>query len=291
MNHPKSLIIDKLYDSFIQKAKEFHKNIFSSHVDFTLQFEIDSTKDSFGRLFKDDIEAATKIINPLNHRTLINMLKTKFTGNTHKNTLNTVSQYLGFIDFDDYAFQFNQKNNSIKEMEHVHKKSIPKNILISLIILPILITACYFSIYFYQKSSVSKVIFEANNIQFEAFKKLPIIYDSKLEAVFVKNGNAYKVVKNILNKHALNKRTIGQPNDNPSYYSIQEFLSFKFNWNFSEVKVYTKEHWYLKWFNLDKNDYQLKYDVSNEQYYLLKKINGKWFILDNDYEGDSIKIE
>lgn len=292
MNYQKEQLIDVLYSKFIESAKFFHQNGFSKNVDFTNNFEVDKLKDSFGKLFKEDVENVTQVINPFNHRTLINMLKASFTKNTHKNTLNTVSNYLGYADFDDFASDEHvivastnlPKSNPIKS-NWLNKRKLS-------CIFGILVFAMgSFLYYFIQRRQLLDTILSANKYQFAAFKNLPNFKTNSLTTTYDKNGNAYKVIINILNKQAQMGRTVGQPADNPSYYSIQEFTKVDFHYDFTRAKVYTKEHWFLKWYNVKTGKYELKYDVSNEQFYLLQKTQGRWYIYDNDYAGEASKIE
>ncbi len=110
-----------------------------------------------------------------------------------------------------------------------------------------------------------------------------------LEKYYLKNGKAIELLKKIINKHATINLTIGQPNNNPSYHNIQH-INIQ-HLTRTEAIVETKEHWYLKWYNTKTKKYELKYDVSNTQFYKLVKTKNSWEIESNDYTGESKKID
>jgi hypothetical protein len=140
-----------------------------------------------------------------------------------------------------------------------------------------------------QKSAIIKTIIEANNAQFESFKQLPNFETKELEKYYSKNSKALNLLKKILLKHRQNNFTIGKPILNPSYFNIQEINFQKISK--TEAIVVTKEYWYLKWYNLKSKKYELKYDVSNSQFYKIVKENEFWKIESNDYQGESKKID
>lgn len=287
--------LNALHSELLNAAEVYYKAEFINHFDYSNSFLADITKDSFGRLFKQYLEEVIGLKNAINHRTLMNVLKAGFALNAQKNTLNIFSKFLGYIDFEDFCLKKqNCPPNSTKPDFDlaIFLKKYKFKLLIILFL--------GFFIYFFHltfnhfeekrlEEHISIKIKEANKTQFECFKELPNINLKKLERHYTLDGKAFELLRKVLSEHRNNSYTIGYPEINPSYFNIQEISIKKILSN--EVIAETKEHWYLKWFNLESKKYELKYDVSNTQFYKLVKENEIWKIESNDYVGESKKID
>jgi hypothetical protein len=283
MSSSKNHYLNLLFEDLTQAATSYHLSYYSKNIDYSGSYEVDRNKDSFGRLLKEDIIEKTKDKNPLNHRTLINLLKAGFTLNAQQNTLNVISIYLGYESFEDFCA--NRKEIKI-EPQKTTKKNVWPLILTFLAVLGMSLALAF---YFFQKRNVEedqlrKTIEAANAYQFETYKKLPAIDTSQLLKFYTKYGSAKKIIIQILTKHKQKNRVISFPADNPSYFTVQQI--FKPKYEKDKIIVETKEHWYLRWYDTQLKKYILKYDVGNKQTYIFKKEGNTWKIDSNDYIGE-----
>ena len=276
----KSHIIHTLYSIFLEQVKLYYHEEFSGHLDYTGNFEKDKLKDSFGRQLKSHIEIKTKVVNPFNHRTLINIVNNGIAINAKTQTLNIIAQYMGYSDFDKFCLSV--------------PKQKPKKRIYFWLAAAVLVAICTIGAVFIlptetEENKILETIKQANKTQFEAYQKLPEVYTQELKKYYTSNGNGYKVIEDILKRSVVLNRSISLPDGNPSYYNIHstKILSKKEN----EAIVETKEHWYLRWYNMEDSVYVKKYDVTNTQIYILHKLDGVWKIDGNDYSGDPKEIK
>lgn len=265
--------IAALNDSFIVRVREFYDTGFSHHPDFTGSFEADKIKDSFGRALKAHIEDETAISNPFNHRTLINMVKSGIAPNAKNHTLNTLSRFCGYSDFDTFC------NAGV-----VPKKTWKnKGWALGATILALALIYWGVTRTDPQQDAIFSVIEKANRAQFEAYRKLPDVFTDDLKKYYSAEGSACRVIEDILKRSSARNRTIHLPAGNPSYYTLHDMKLI--NRDSDRATVETREHWYLRWYNTGTGAYELKYDVSNTQIYILRREAGGWKVHANDYMG------
>lgn len=291
MTQTKSSFLNILYSELLHKTREYHANIFFSNPGFSNNFDVDITKDSFGRDFKAHIEEVIHIKNPLNHRTLINILKGGFALNAQKNTLNNFSLFLGYNDFDDFCLQKTQRYETLQNIppdRFKNKLILGLSLGLIALFLTIIIFWHYNSYKATDKEMIIKTIKMANKAQYNTFKYLPNLKIAALEKYYIKGSSAYNLIIHLLNKQKNKRLVISYPSDNPSYFTIHSVKVIDLQKDYALAE--SSEHWYLKWYSLEKNKYELKYDVGNKQTYILKKIEGVWKIESNDYLGESKQI-
>ena len=271
-------INQRLHKEFVEKVEDFYNQKFKSHPDFSRDFSVDKVKDSFGRELKKEIEKETDLSNPLNHRTILNILNSGLASNARISTLDTLSKFLKYDSFEHYVKSL--QNNKTK-----NKRRWPLMVVSFLFV-------CAGFYYLIQKNvdkEVLRIVTEANKAQFEAFRALPNVNTGELKMLYTSEGTAFKIVENVLKRSSMQNRVISLPEDNPSYYNLIDIKII--DRKSGRIVVETKEHWYLRWFSLDTQDYIKKYDVTNNQTYVLIKENGSWKIDSNDYMGTAQNIE
>jgi hypothetical protein len=71
---------------------------------------------------------------------------------------------------------------------------------------------------------------------------------------------------------------------NPSAYELLDINLKKINGDLATVT--TEEYWYLRWFDINKEEYRFIYNEKNSQVYILKRDNqGIWRVDVNIYPG------
>lgn len=266
-----------LYNKVLDKVKEFYFNQLDQNLDFSGNFEEDRIKDSFGRILKGYFEEETKIKNPLNHRTILNIINTGLAVNVRPTTLDILSKFVGYEDYNSFKKEVNKESSRKKTWIYYA--------------IPVLLLAGF--VFYNFNQSHDKELFElielANETQFKTYQALPEIDLKDLQKYYTKDGSAYLVIENILKRSAQLNRVIKLPADNPSYYNIHQLqiISKKPK----RVLIESTEHWYLRWYSLSSQQYIKKYDVSNTQIYSIVKENGIWKIEDNDYMGTAEDIK
>ena len=141
-----------------------------------------------------------------------------------------------------------------------------------------------------EESAITAIIEKAVEHQFLSFKAIPN-YESNLEnlkEVYSTNGSAYQQVLSILKRQSGLSWTL----NNPSNASTAQLVKVVVDSIVAEqAYVTTIEHWRLDWFNQFSQRDEYKYEITNEQQYILvldKKIN-QWKILQNKYSGDKFR--
>lgn len=266
-----------LYNKVLDKVERFYFNQLDQNPDFSGNFEEDRIKDSFGRILKEYFEKETKIKNPLNHRTILNIINSGLAVNVRPSTLDVLSKFVGYEDYAGFIKDANKESSWKKSWFYYA--------------IPIILLAAL--LFYKNNKSQKKDLFElielANEAQFKSFQALPEIDLKDLKKYYTIDGSAYPVIENILKRSTQLNRVINLPADNPSYYNIHQLqvISKKPK----RVLIESTEHWYLRWYSLETHEYIKKYDVSNTQIYSIIKENGIWKIEDNDYMGTAVDIK
>lgn len=123
--------------------------------------------------------------------------------------------------------------------------------------------------------------------EFDAYKKLPKIYQVGLDKYFTKNGSAKHRILNVLKKSGGRGWVISNEG-NPSTYEGLEAKVTKFSGD--SAQVITTEYWYLRWYCIKEEKYKYIYNVKNKQDYVVLRLpNGIWKIEVNAYpESEAI---
>lgn len=205
----------------------------------------------------------------------------KAEGGNSKYTLDAISKYLGFEDFDSFQQEGQSKGREVWL----------KSFGYWWLIIPFFLVAFFVFNKFYlepkeEKITIENVIFKANEIQFKAFEKLDTLGLYKL---YTKDGSAKKGIITVIDLARQNNRWISHPNNNPSCFKILDSKVLEHTDSTALVK--TEEQWFLKWYDLDDERYTVSYDKRNTQYYELRKENEQWKIHNNFYEGKASPID
>lgn len=169
----------------------------------------------------------------------------------------------------------------VDDTQATFEKDKSKNLKIKLFIksgLFIILLICSAIFYFYEndKKNIYNLIENCNLAEFDAYKKVPEI-DTQFFNLYFTNSKLHpnkKEIKEILQRRQEKGSTLIEP----SSYKILEKKVISFN--FKKAKIQTLESWRMDW-----SGDSLKYDVKNIQTYYMVKINGKWLIEHNKYEG------
>jgi hypothetical protein len=279
--------------SFVEeKARLFYEKKFSEHADYTGQFSADKIKDSFGRKLKDYLEAEIGLENVINHRTLINILRSGFSANAQISTLNNFSRFVGYNDFDTFCAQ-NPLAEKLPKPIIIESQKVIKSYKNWALGMPLAAVMAFGAWFFWPKENTDEtkirtLIKTANHAQFEAFKSCPDCDMASMKPYYLEEGSAYKYLAAALQNVQKDQRTIGQPKDNPSYFSIEEIYEVKITG--TEAVARTAEFWLLKWYDTKQKKYSKKYEVANKQSYKMLKQKGVWKILDNNYIGNAVDL-
>jgi len=124
------------------------------------------------------------------------------------------------------------------------------------------------------KEYIERVVSEAVDTEFEAYKTLPQMIDNELlNNWFFPFGPAKKEIVNLLTRHIERGWTL----NNLMNPSTKRILSIKVkDITKNEIFVSTTEYWYLRWWDSKKNTYAFPYRETNRQKYVLRKDNGIW---------------
>ncbi len=124
------------------------------------------------------------------------------------------------------------------------------------------------------KEYIERVVAEAVETEFEAYRTLPeIIEDGLLNSWFYPAGPAKKEILHVLSRHK-ERGWILTNFMNPSTKRILAIKVKKIEKN--EIFVSTTEYWYLRWWDTKKKSYAFPYRETNRQQYFLRKDNGIW---------------
>lgn len=202
-------------------------------------------------------------------------------GGDSKSSLNAFSKYLGYSSYEAFALSFDSKT---KRQDYL------KYTVIAFLSLGLI---AYFFKFWYvpnkEKKDIITVISEANLRQFTAFRDLNLKDTIRIDSFYTKTGSARKSIVTLLKQSAKCNRRIDIPIDNPSFYKIHSLRVVELSEK--EAIVKTKEHWFLKWYDMKEEKYTVSYDHENEQLYELEKENETWKIKNDFFEGKATKID
>ena len=118
--------------------------------------------------------------------------------------------------------------------------------------------------------------------EFLAYKSLHISSGS-LEKYFIPDHPAILQIQGVIERSREKNLTISE-DGNPSYYRLLDSEVVKLRK--IEAHIRTKELWYLRWVHADTRELAARYHKLNDQFYTLRKINGRWMIDCNYYPTD-----
>jgi len=141
-----------------------------------------------------------------------------------------------------------------------------------------------------EAGKITLVIEKAVTNQFAAFKAIPN-YESKLadlQEVYASKGSAYQDIISILMRQSNLNWTISNTSNPSTAQLIKVTLDSIRN---DQAFVTTIEHWRLDWFNQASQRDEYKYEITNEQQYILMqdKVTKDWKILQNNYSGNKFR--
>ena len=130
-------------------------------------------------------------------------------------------------------------------------------------------------------SNIESVVRKSLKIELESYKLIPNSQAALLllDEVFEVNSPAKKRIEEIITNHATRKWTLTNDN-NPS---TNDLITIDFEKIINDrAYVRTEEYWYLKWFDLNIQDYIYEYNNTNSQIYILDRVG-------NDYKNWKIE--
>lgn len=130
------------------------------------------------------------------------------------------------------------------------------------------------------------IIKNALEAEFQIYKSIPHINLSLLEKYFSPEGSALTKIKSVL--ESITHKGLSLKNKhNPSTFELLEINAQQKKNN--EVWVYTKEYWYLNWYSPKRKKYEHRYNVINDQVYILTKTKQGWKIRVNIYNAANLE--
>ncbi len=125
----------------------------------------------------------------------------------------------------------------------------------------------------------------ANAAEFAAYRSAPDADLSGLDECFDPEGSAYAKITEAVTGSCAKKRIISNPG-NPSTHELLSISLSEIDGDRAIVK--TREYWYVRWFDTQKNDYlDYVYKETNEQLYVLHWREGRWRVRSNAYPPQS----
>jgi hypothetical protein len=127
-------------------------------------------------------------------------------------------------------------------------------------------------------SYFEKIISEAVDAEFYAYKALPEIKTESVEKYFYLDGPGYVEIMTYLSRH----KERGWILSNPFNPSTKRLMSVKLKKiKGAEALLTTDEYWYLKWWDSQQEKYTYVYRETNRQHYVLLCRNGEWKVWQN----------
>ncbi|MDO9400079.1 MAG: hypothetical protein Q7T46_01215 [Polaromonas sp.] len=125
------------------------------------------------------------------------------------------------------------------------------------------------------REHIEMVIAACIDTEFEAYRTLPKIDDTKISPWFVSQGPAHRDLLHALERVAQRALVLTNPR-NPS---TRRLLSI----NIKEIvgdtaEVRTVEYWYLRWWSLIESKYHYTYRETTRHTYILKQHAGNWLV-------------
>ncbi len=240
-------------------------------------------------------EMKVKMINPY---TLHHYFQQRgFPTGVKTSTLDLFSMYLGYERFSDFIKKNKKKAILRKENKLINtkkSKKINRKVLsIGIIVIFILLISWKdFPVnnsneYLKAKEEITTVINKAAQLEFNLYKSLPDAKDSiKLSSYFTTDGSATSNIKGYVDNVMNKKRKLRIPG---SFFYIENMEIT--NISDAEAIVKTTEKWRLLWYKITTNNNEVLYEATNNQKYILKKVDGNWKIHHNDYQGEAKKVD
>lgn len=204
-------------------------------------------------------------------------------GGESQNSLLAFAKYLGFTSLEALETELSPKKETYKIIHYAIYLSLSTFFIITII------WYIWYWIPTKERLNIIKVIEDANQVQFEMYRTLELKDSLILDNFYTKMGSAKKAIITVIKQNSTKPRRINLPLDNPSFYKIFTKQVLTIDSDVATVK--TTEHWFLKWYNIETNKYEVSYDVKNEQFYELMKQDGRWKIDHNFYEGKASRID
>jgi len=191
--------------------------------------------------------------------------------------------YLGYASIQDFYDQ-NQATNTPKDALAEDKQSSTFN-LKYLFAIPVLLIPVLAYLYYtqdnyrdLQEQHFESMIQEVNDLEFSLYKAIPDLEDTTL---------LYDYYDKKYRGHLI-ERLVGLRDK--GYVLDQELSAFKLtakpdyiNLSNTSAKVGTAEYWKIIW--RKDGDIIHKYDHVNKQLYAFEKVDNRWLIIENQYEG------
>jgi len=125
---------------------------------------------------------------------------------------------------------------------------------------------------------LERVIAEGMAAELRAYMSLPDADLSGLAAWFVKDSPAMREIVNVVKRCGSRGWTLQSPM-NPSTCRLLAVAVKKVSG--SDAEVAAREYWYLRWWDRHTRKYTYPYRETNQQVYILKKIDNRWLIYQN----------
>lgn len=135
-----------------------------------------------------------------------------------------------------------------------------------------------------EKHKLHQLIKNALAAEFLVYKNVPKVDEplNALQNYFCVDSKAYESIIKTCQRVKSRMWSIQQPL-NPSYCDLLDFKIVKVRDN--RVFIQTTEYWFLKWFSFKLNKYNYIYENTNDQLYIVEKINDDWKIVSNIYSS------
>lgn len=131
------------------------------------------------------------------------------------------------------------------------------------------------------REALCEVVRQAAASEFAAYKALPIIQPTNLEAAFSASGSALARIKHLLERHAERGWVISNQL-NPSTFEVLHVKVKKISARRAELE--SEEYWYLRWYDAINGKYEY---VLNEKirpsHVLILDLEGNWRVDVQDY--------
>ena len=129
---------------------------------------------------------------------------------------------------------------------------------------------------------LERIVAEAIDDEFEAFRSLPRVRRKLLCRRFVEHGPAFRQVVTYLEGLKRRGWVISEPPTNPSTKRLMSVRVTGTDADTAHVK--TEEYWYLYYWDPRRTRYVHPYRERNRQEYVLRRCeDGEWRVLDNIY--------
>ncbi len=128
------------------------------------------------------------------------------------------------------------------------------------------------------KLLLEKIVADAVDAEFEAYRSLPDTSPSRLRELFCAEGPAMAYILNILERHAQRGWVLTNEH-NPSTKRLIRVDVKEIGYDYASVA--SVEYWHLRWWSITDEKYAYTYRETNRQSYILCRLDGGWKIHDN----------